>query len=233
MLLVEDRDLLLAFRRGERTALERVYMEYGAAVASFLKRGFSFQSGSKTCRYGGARSAFDLEDRVHDAFARAFNESARLGYDGLTPYRTYLFTVARNLVIDDFRRKERALVEYTIDEGRDAPQEVDGEATDVLHGELAPSGNPHKDVENAQLLSLVAAFKGELPARERQVFELRFEAEKEHKDIAGETGLSPSKIKTSEQRIREKFFEHLRSHGYLTSFKETKKGWLAAIRGTR
>jgi len=230
MLLIDDRALLDAFRRGDRTALERVYSTYARDVAAQLRRGFSFQSSGRTCRFHGTRSAADLEDRVHDVFSRAFSDSARLGYDGLTPYKTYLFTIARNLVIDDFRRKERALVEYSIDPPEVSEPIDQNDATEPTLGAMSPSGDPEKDAQTRQLLGLVDTFKRELPERERTVWRLRFEEEKEHKDIAVETGLSESKIKTSEGRIRERFFDHMTRHGYFSGFVQQKHGWLRALK---
>lgn len=232
MLLTEDRDLLDRFRKGERRALERVYQAYAPAIAGFLRAGFSFNSAGRSCRFKGARSQFDLEDRVHDVFSKAFAENARLGYDGLTPYKTYLFTIARNLVIDDFRRKEHALVEFSIDESPlEQPDQSRGEATDPVLGHFAPSGDPQKDNESAQLLSLVRAFVDALPEREREIYGLRFEQELEHKDIADRTGLSPSKIKTSENRIRSQFFDFMKRHGYFTGYVQDRRGWLSRALG--
>lgn len=230
MLLIEDRALLDAFRRGERPALERVYNTYAGDVAAQMRRGFSFQSGGRSCRFHGTRSAADLEDRVHDVFSRAFSESARLGYDGLTPYRTYLFTIGRNLVIDDFRRKERALVEYSVELPEQPAIVGDSDATDPISGVLAMSGDPERDAQTAQLLTLVDAFKRELPERERLVWRMRFEEQKEHKDIVELTGISASKVKTSESRIRERFFLHMKKHGYFSGFEQQKHGWLRALK---
>jgi RNA polymerase sigma factor (sigma-70 family) len=229
MELSENRALLERFRKGEKAALEVVYRAYAPAVAAFLRKGFSFKSGVRTCRFLGSRTEFDLEDRVHDTFSRAFQEGARLGYDGLTPYKTYLFTIARNLVIDDLRRKERALVEYTFEDHADAPATPAGEATEPLHGTLEPSGDPLRDNEAAQLLGLVADFKGNLEAREREVYELRFEQALEHQEIAARTGISSSKIKTSEQRIRERFFQFMQKNGYFTGYVQERRGWLRAL----
>lgn len=226
MLLVEDRGLLDAFRRGERPALERVYTTFAPAVAAFLRRGFSFESGGRACRFQGTRSTFDLEDRLHDVFARAFGEAARLGYDGLSSYRTYLFTIARNLIIDDFRRKEHALVGYLVDESAEPVSPPREGASEPFLGELEPTGDPARDAESSQLLALVSAVRDELPSREREVFRLRFQEEREHKEIAAATGLSPSKIKTSEQRIRARFFEVLRRHGYLRERAGDDRSWL-------
>jgi RNA polymerase sigma factor (sigma-70 family) len=215
MLLVEDRALLDRFRRGDQSALERVYAVYARDVAVQLRRGFTFQSGGRSCRFHGTRSAADLEDRVHDVFVRAFSESARLAYDGLTPYKNYLYTVARNLVIDDFRKKERALVEYSVD----------------VSEQPALDKDPELEAQDAQLNGLVDAFKRELPEREQMVWRMRFEEEKEHKDIAELTGLSASKIKTSESRIREGFFSFMKRHGYFSGFEQARHGWLRSLRG--
>lgn len=230
MLLVGDRALLLRFRSGEREALETVYMEYAPHVASFLRGGFGFQSGARALRFRGARSQFDLEDRLHDVFGRAFSENARLGYDGLSPYRVYLLTIARNIVIDDFRRKEHALFDYSIDDGPDRASAWDGDATEPLAGEVALTGDPERDAQAQELVSLVTRFKDALPPREREVFRLRFEEEKEHREIARALGLSPSKIKTSEARIRTQFFEFMKSHGYFKGFVQKRHGWLSALR---
>jgi RNA polymerase sigma-70 factor, ECF subfamily len=235
MLLIENRALLDAFRRGERPALEKVYTAYADAVAGFLRSGFSFDSSGRACRFLGARSAFDLEDRVHDVFARAFSERARIAYDGLSPYRSYLLTIARNVVIDDFRRKENVLVEYSLDARPD--REIQSELRpdlvhggEPLHGEVAPSGLPQADAEAKEVLDLVKAFRTTIAPREQLIFKLRFEEEKDHTEIQKETGLSPSKIKTSEQRIRERFFEFMHDRGYFQGYRPARRGWLSAMK---
>lgn len=230
MLFIEDRQLLDGFRRGDQQALAKVYRHYAPAVAGFLRAGFSFDSGGRRCRFHGARSQFELEDRLHDVFGRAFSESARLGYDGLSPYKSYLFTITRNLIIDDFRKKEHALLEYSFEAVEEAVQPTGGTATDPTRGLLALSGDPRNDAENAQLLALVEEWKKGLPIREQEVYRLRFEEELEHKDIADRTGLSPSKVKTSEQRIREGFFDFMQRHGYFDGYVKESRGWLRFLR---
>ena len=42
---------------------------------------------------------------MQEAFRRAFEERARSAYDGLRPYRRYLLTITRNLVIDQLRKQ--------------------------------------------------------------------------------------------------------------------------------
>src|SRR5687768_6138410 len=100
-LFLERRELLARFRAGERPALEETYRFYAPVVANFLSRGFTFKSGESTLRFQGYRDAFDLDNALAETFVRAFREAARLGYDGLNPYKNYLLTIARNLSIDE------------------------------------------------------------------------------------------------------------------------------------
>lgn len=235
MLLVEDRALLDAFRRGERAALERVYREYVQSVARLLRRGFSFSSGGRRHHFRGFWTTFDLEDRLHEVFARAFSERARTSYDGLTSYKAYLLAIARNLVIDEFRQKADALLEFSLDaEGEPSATTADLTAepqAEPLTGDLEPRGNPPADIEAAEVVGLVKIFRAQLSPREQEIFRLRFEEEREHKEIAEMTRLSPSQIKTSEQRIREAFFEFMNGRGYFQGYRRARKGWLAPLFG--
>lgn len=233
MLLVENRALQVAFRRGDNAALLSVYRHYAPIIAKPLARGFSFQSQGRTCRFHGTRSTFDLEDRVQEVFARALSERARLAYDGLSSYEAYLRTIAKNLIIDDFRKKERALVEYSIDAQDQVPDSRESAASEPLLGQLSATGNPSEDVGRAELVQLVAQFEADLGGREQEIYRLRFVQELEHKDIALHTGLSASKIKTSEQRIRTRFFRFMQDRGYFTGYVQQEKGWLRWVRGLR
>jgi RNA polymerase sigma-70 factor (ECF subfamily) len=218
MLLVENRALLDRFRRGEPAALAEVFRAYAAGVAKLLRLGFDFQSEGRQCRFHGVSTEFDLEDRLHDVFARAFAETARLGYDGLTPYATYLRTIAKNLIIDDFRRKERALTEYSIELVESAPAP-----------RTEAAGDPERDASTLELAGLVASFEASLTDRERTIYRLRFREELEHRDIVKQTGLSESKVKTSEKRIRVAFFEFMKRHGYFEGYRQDRKGWLRSL----
>lgn len=232
MLLVGDRPLLEAFRRGESAALEKVYRAYVSELAVMLRSGFSFKSGGKSCRFRGCASSFDLEDRLSETFARAFSPGARMGYDGLSSYKNYLFTIARNLVIDDFRKKERAFTEFQVEEPIDDPF-ARNDMSDALAGDVVPSGAPERDLESAELATLVGTFANGLEGREKLVYELRFKESLEHKDIMERTGLSASKVKTSEKHIRERFFSFLQEHGYLGGYEPAAGGWLRLARGRR
>ena len=230
MLLPEDRKLLTAFRAGDREALERVYSAYVESVTRLLRFGFSFNSGGRRCCFQGCRNEFDLEDRVHTVFLKAFSDRARLSYDGLSSYKGYLLTIARNIVIDDFRRKENTLMEYVIEEVRDQrPSRMEYSATDPIGGDVALSGQPALDAEVSDVTRLVQLFRERLSTREQQIFTLRYERELDHQEIIDRLGLSPSQIKTSERRIREAFFAFMRKHGFFTGYESKRGGWLRPL----
>ena len=73
----------------------------------------------------------------------------------------------------------------------------------------------------------------ELPRREQEIYRLRFVDELEHAEISDRTGLSPSKVKTSELRIRKAFFRALRAQGLLEGYEETPRGWLRRVFGRK
>jgi RNA polymerase sigma factor (sigma-70 family) len=231
MVLEENRDLLIRFRKGDKQALEEVYMIYVAPVAQVLKHGFAFKSRGRPCRYKGTRSGFELEDRIHEVFLRAFSEKARLNYDGLTPYTSYLRSIAKNMIIDEFRRKEHSMTDYSVDVSEAADLEKLGSVANPLHGEVASTGHPLYDTESKELAAKVVEFTGQLATREQLIFRLRFQQELEHQEISAQTGLSASKIKTSEQRIRIMFFDYMKNHGYFAGYVQEKRGWLTALRG--
>lgn len=233
MPLPEDRKLLDAFRRGRKEAMREVYRAYAPVVGRVLRFGFVFSSQGRRCRFRGLSSAFDVEDRLQEVFARAFSERARQGYDGVSDYQAYILRIARNLVIDDYRSRRQALLEYF----EEVPEEVQDRpfavATEPLEGIGIRSGQPEADARAEELVRLVAAFADGLPDRERQVLDLRFRVGLEQQEIASRTGLSSSRIKTSELRIRREFFRFMKRNGYFEGYRQNESGWLRALTETR
>src|SRR5262245_21462914 len=124
----EHPELLPAFRRGDRSALEAVYRRYVSDVVRLLRLGVTS---------GGARArgidGHALLDAAQDVFVRAFGEAGRLGYDGIRPYRAYLLRIAQNLRIDQLRRAGREVL--LDDAATEDPSQPDLE-------ELLRSGQP-------------------------------------------------------------------------------------------
>jgi len=108
---VRRRELLDAFRRGERSALTEVYNHYVDRIALVLRRGFRLDATS--IAIPGASDSERERELLHQTFVNAFSEKARLTYDGLKPYQPYLLRIAKNLLLDDGRRMGRVILSAT------------------------------------------------------------------------------------------------------------------------
>ena len=219
-LLVDNRDLLDRFRRGEQATLTTVFRHYAPVVARLLRRGFGFDVNGRHVRFRGITSTFDLEDALQEVFRRAFSEHARTTYDGLRPFAAYLATIARNSMINLYTANLRRLERYGFEEFESAPQADEWSAADdaLDLADRAPSGHPERDAQMSELCQIVREFRDTLDERERNVFALRFDEGLSHTDIAARTGLSAAKIKTAESRIRKELLRTLHRRGYLERF---------------
>ena len=70
-----------------------------------------------------------------------------------------------------------------------------------------------------EVAALVAAFKAKLSARERGVFEHRFEKGLSAEKAGEELDLSRSQVRTTETKLRKDFLAHMQSSGYLTHYR--------------
>lgn len=224
MIFEGRRGLLDAFRRGERAALLEVYRAYAADVARFLSRGFSFESDGRPCSFRGFRGGYEIEAAIQEIFRRAFEERARLAYDGLHPYRPYLLRIARNAVLNDLKSKQPILFRFRA--GRPVVLEPAEDGPEVL-----PSAerSPEEVLEANEVAALVAAFVDGLDARERGVFRLRFEEGLAAELVAEQLGLTRSKVRTTEVKLRERFLEHMRRSGYLTAYRAPRAGIASSV----
>jgi RNA polymerase sigma factor (sigma-70 family) len=229
-LLIERRELLDRFKKGERRALEEVYRHYVSDVAAFLQRGFTFNSAGRSLRFVGYAQPFDLDNALQETFTRAFKESARLGYDGLHAYKNYLLAIARNLVLDEFRHREVAMSPF-IDRLNTGPAEGAGhegeEAVAAATGSTAPSGpiGAEQEFLRRELARLYEGFIARLDERDRTFFRHRFEEQQTQVEAGVQSSLSHMQARTLEKKLRRQFLEFMQSNGYLESYglKETVK----------
>jgi RNA polymerase sigma-70 factor (ECF subfamily) len=202
--LHDDRAWLAAFRAGDHRALERVYRAHVNEVAQLLRRGFSFQNREGTYRFRGYRSEFDLENALQEVFLRAFSERARLAYDGLRPYGAYLVAIARNVVIDEFRRLAK-----------------DAETFAAEHEEHLPAPAPDLEAEELGRL-LVRTLEG-LEPRERELYEIRFARGLSQRDAARALGLTRIQVRRRENHLKRRLLEVLRGGGYAEGVRDVPR----------
>lgn len=216
MILVEDRALLDGFRRGDREALLTVYRHYVVDVTRFLQRGFTFTSRGRPCAFRGFAGGYEVEAAVQEVFRRAFEEKARLAYDGLNPYRPYLLRIARNAVLNDLSAKAPILFRYR--QGRPVSLETPTEAERALEETPVADRSADELLEAKEVAQLVASFKAGLDDRARAVFEARFEQGLSAERAAAAVGLTRSKIRTTETKLKTQLIAHLRGTGYLEKY---------------
>jgi RNA polymerase sigma-70 factor, ECF subfamily len=153
----EDADLVRAYQAGDEAAATQLVHRHAAPVTRFL--------------VGLGADQGDLDDLVQDTFFRAFR---RIGsWRGEAAFRSWLFSIAGNLLKDEFRRRKgRRMI--PIDD-RDLPARDDPDAT------LAA-----RDMEQRLAQGLTV-----LPRLQREVFLLRAQQGMEYGEIAAALGTTP------------------------------------------
>lgn len=158
-----------AVRAGDVHAFQGLYERHHRAVFAFLLRSL------------GDRGI--AEDLLQETFLRVFTR--RQEYRPVAAFRTWLFTIARNLVIDHIR-KRRADPHTSTEETLEA-------VTDpaALPGELA---------EARELSGRLEKAVGRLSPSQREVLLLSRAAGLRHEEIGEVTGQSPAAVRVGLHR---------------------------------
>lgn len=196
--LGQDRSRLERFRKGDPSVLEQVYRHYAPELATSLSRGFSFSSGEDRLRFSGIHSPAELEDVVQETFVRSLAEPARQSYDGQRPFGSYLFGVAKNLLIDRFRRKDQEH-RYSID------LDNTSDSTSSLPPDIA--------IEREQVRQVVARFEESLSTDDRQLVSLRYRQGLPRREVCDRTGWTPQQLRTRELKLKERLVEFCGTRG--------------------
>ncbi len=186
-----NRILLDEFREGQPDALGTVYWQYVRKVERLLRQGFTVRNGvsSRPQSIGARVGPQDLADLVQDVFLRAFSERARRAYDSQRDYGPYLYTIARNVLVDWARKQGREIPASLI--ALEAAVETAESAAEV-----APWATP-------ATMRLVEAYLAALPEELRQVHELRYEQGLSQERAAKAMGVGRQTLRTLEARLRE------------------------------
>ena len=191
-------DRLERFRAGDRDVLSDVYRHYVGPLSHVLRQGFSVTTPERVVHVPGLSSLHEIECAGQEVFLRAFQPKARLGYDGVRSFGNYLFRIARNFRIDEFRR--RGLV-------------VSGTPVEDLNVPDAVLPVDQQLVSN-ELDAMIKAFLSVVPERDRRYMGLRFEGGLAQTDAAAELGLTRIQGRRIEARIKLGLLAYLRERGY-------------------
>jgi RNA polymerase sigma-70 factor (ECF subfamily) len=185
-----DAALMLRVKRGDRAAFTELVTKYQQPVMNFIHRTL--------------RDETEAEDLAQNVFLQVYKSRAR--YQQTAKFSTWLFTIARNLCLNEIRRRSRhpaESLEQTQIENDDQPRlQIEDHAVILppeilLHGELSQ-----------KIAEAVAA----LPENQRSAILLCQQEDLSYEDIAKILGCSLSATKSLIHRGRETLKEMLKPY---------------------
>lgn len=226
MFLAKNKRLLEQFKSGDRAAMDKVYRHYRRGVTAFLRKGFTFRSGSGTFYFKGIQDHSDLAAAVQEVFRRAFEDRARQSYNGVNSFTNWVLAIGRNMVINQFRNREIAFSEYVspTDE-RGHLTVLDDEVTEEFSGVLygRPSEAQDSEFEQSELKGLITSFMGELTEHDRKLLTYRFADSRGQEETAQLLGSTRMKVRTAEAKLRSRLRAYLRHSGYIDHMPKARK----------
>ncbi len=214
-MLHEDRKLLEAYRAGETWAFEILYRSLSEPVRRFLAGGFTFVSRGRTCRYRGGVPGIDSDAIIQETFARAFAPSTRAHYDGERPFKNYLFSIAKNLVLRELSRKERVL---PLDLGDEGTEQLRRRRADSMPTMSSDERDPETFLADGELKVVTKQFVAGLDPEGRTFFLYRFVRGLTQEATADAMKITRARVKLIEKAQRRAFLAQLRAHGYFVGY---------------
>jgi RNA polymerase sigma-70 factor (ECF subfamily) len=159
--LKSDESLMLAYQKGDSVAFEVLYMRHKNQVFNFL--------------YNGCQHLQLVEDLAHDIWLSIIRSVDR--YRPQAPFRTYLYRIARNRLIDHWRK-------------HGSGQDVEFNETEHLDTSISVPATE----QTAQVREILDAIMT-LPDEQREVFLLREEGFSQQ-EIAEITDSNPETVKS-------------------------------------
>ncbi len=185
-----DAALMLRVKRGDRAAFGSLVEKYKQPVMNFIFRTL--------------RDETEAEDLAQNVFLQVYKSRDR--YQRTAKFSTWLFTIARNLCLNEIRRRSRHpadSLEESHSENEDQPQrqyedkKVFLPTENILHGELAKK---------------IAEAVAELPENQRTAILLCQQDELSYEEIAEILDCSLSATKSLIHRGRETLKEKLKPY---------------------
>ena len=178
-----DEVLLQAYRAGDVRAFERLVARYEKPIWNFLRR---FVADAATA-----------EDLLQEVFLRVVKSADE--WRGAAKFSTWLYTIARNLTVDQSRRAVHRNA-ASLDAERDA-----GESTTTLHDRIASTDRRADELaSDRETKQKIDAAVAALPAEQREVFLMREVMEMPFAEIAAAVGASEPTVKSRMRYALEK-----------------------------
>ncbi len=177
------KELIERYRDGDQEAFEAIYLSYYTPLYRFI--------------FFRVRSKSEAEDLTQTLFLKLYRSLS--AYSGGVPPEKYLYTAARNLVIDFFRSQPHRAI-----------------PSDDLIKELDESTPGTQNLtEERETSELVREALATLHGDERDIITMRFIDELTNQEIAQKTGKTEVNIRQIQSRALRKLRDRFRSNDLL------------------
>ena len=189
---VTDEALMLAYGKGQASAFDSLYQRHKQIVFRFfVKQGLSIAIAEELC---------------HDTWLKLIN--AREKYQQQALFRSYLFTIARNTLIDHYKKKstqnevsyENNISNTDLGNNESSGDSIGDSSDQGNHDDLATNITTSPVCEQQQKEQLHIALSlniAALPLEQREVFLLKQESGFSIEQIAQITAQHQEKVKSS------------------------------------
>lgn len=166
----EEKNLVQKAKKGEREAFGELYKKY-------------FQRIYRYCFFN-TKNEEHAKDICQESFVKAWKKLSTFNTDGNWSFQAYLFAIARNQIIDDYRKKKDA---------------------DISEFEnLADTFDLYDDFERKNNIQKVRNILAKLNEEERNIIVLRYFEELPSQEVAEILGLKDGALRVRTHRIIEK-----------------------------
>jgi RNA polymerase sigma-70 factor, ECF subfamily len=185
-----DAALMLRVKQGDTTAFTELVEKYKQPVMNLA--------------YRTVRDATEAEDLAQNVFVQVYKSAAR--YKSTAKFSTWLFTIARNLCLNEIRRRSRHPAESldaTHPEQEDQP---------LQQFEDKKTFSPPESLLQSELAQKIDRALADLPENQRAAILLCRQDELSYEEIAEVLGCSVSATKSLIHRGRETLKERLKAY---------------------
>lgn len=189
---------MLRVKRGDTAAFEELVEKYKQPVMNLL--------------YRTVRDLDEAEDLAQNVFLQVFKSAER--YRVEAKFTTWLFTIARNLALNELRRRSRHPAE-SLDAAVEPGEESAGRQFEDSRASSAP-----EQMLQSELASKVEEVLAGLPENQRTAILLFKEKELSYEDISEVLGCSLSATKSLIHRGRETLKQRLKPYLKTGAWKE-------------
>lgn len=168
-----DEALMLLYQQGDQAAFETLYRRYKDVLYRYFVK--------------HSNDSHQSEELYQEVWIKLINSTAR--YQPKAKFKTYLFTIAHNTLIDFYRKiKPTQVIEFE-----------DAEITEELSNNSASLALPEDEFTLKQKSNQFMQALQELPANQKEAVILHFEQELSVEEIAKITQV---KTETAKSRLR-------------------------------